>query len=410
MTDDLALALAERVQRIKPSPTLAISARADELIEEGKPIINLSVGEPDFDTPEHIKAAAIKAIQEGRTKYTAVDGIKPLKQAIIKKFAAENQLTYALNQVLVSCGAKHSIYNLLASVVQSGDEVIIPAPYWVSYPDMTLLVDGKPVIVTTKFSNAFKLLPAELEAAITDKTRVVMLNSPSNPTGIAYTKEELKALGDVIKRHPRIIVMSDDIYEHNLWSQPSFCNIVNACPELYDRTVVINGVSKSYAMTGWRIGFACGPAKIIAAMKKVQSQCTSNPTSNAQYATIAALEGDQSCVRKMRDAYKERHDFVVAELQKIPGVRCVPSDGTFYTFPSVEGLLNKETGMSNDLEFSEFLMNEANIAVVPGTAFGAPGHIRIAYTTSMENLVKAMKQFRDAVSKLTERNKNSIDG
>jgi len=410
MTTELALELAERVQRIKPSPTLAVSARADELIEAGKPIINLSVGEPDFDTPDHIKASAIKATQEGRTKYTAVDGIKSLKQAIINKFAKENHLTYALNQVLVSCGAKHSIYNLFAALINPGDEVIIPAPYWVSYPDMTMLVDGKPVVINTSFADSFKLKPEQLEAAITDKTRIVMLNSPSNPTGIAYTFAELKALGEVIKRHPRIVVASDDIYEHNLWSQATFSNIVNACPEIYDRTVVINGVSKSYAMTGWRIGYACGPAKIIAAMKKVQSQCTSNPSSIAQYAAQAALLGDQNCVKKMTSAYKERHDFVVGELQKIPGVRCVASDGTFYTFPSVEGLFNKAAGITNDMEFSEYLLNEANIAVVPGSAFGAPGHIRIAYTTSMGNLEKAMQRFREAVTKLSEKSKNSIDG
>ena len=401
MTNDLALILSQRVERIKPSPTLAISARADELLESGKPIINLSVGEPDFDTPDHIKAAAIKAIQEGRTKYTAVDGIKSLKQAIINKFAKENNLNYTLNQILVSCGAKHSIYNLFAAIINPGDEVIIPAPYWVSYPDMTMLADGIPVIVNTTFEHHFKLQPAQLEAAITDKTRIVVINSPSNPTGIAYTFDELKALGEVIKRHPRIIVASDDIYEHNLWSHPTFSNILNACPELYERCVVINGASKSYAMTGWRIGYAAGPAKIIAAMKKVQSQCTSNPTTNAQYASLAALEGDQQCIKKMTNAYKERHDFVVGELQKIPGIRCIPSDGTFYTFPNIEGLYNKAAGVTNDMELAEFLLNEVDVAVVPGSAFGAPGHIRISYTTSMNNLVEAMKRIKNAAAKLT---------
>ncbi len=400
MTNDLADVLSARVERIKPSPTLAISARADELLESGKPIINLSVGEPDFDTPDHIKEAAIKAIRDGRTKYTPVDGIKALKQAIVDKFARENQLNYKLNQVLVSCGAKHSIYNLFAAVVNPHDEVIIPAPYWVSYPDMTLLADGTPVIVNTDFADRFKLQSAQLEAAITKHTRIVMLNSPSNPTGIAYTLDELKALGEVLKRHPRIIIASDDIYEHNLWSQPSFSNILNACPELYDRAVIINGVSKSYAMTGWRIGYAAGPAKIIAAMKKVQSQCTSNPTANAQYAALAALQGDQQCVKMMRDAYKERHDFVVGELQTIPGIRCVPSDGTFYTFPSIEGLYNKVLGVTNDMEMAEFLLNEADIAIVPGSAFGAPGHIRICYTTSMNNLVEGMKRIKKVAGKL----------
>lgn len=399
MPKDLAQELAQRVQRIKPSPTLAVSARAEELQAEGKPIINLSVGEPDFDTPNHIKDAGIAAIQQGHTKYTAVDGIKALKQAVINKFARENHLQYELNQILISSGAKHSIYNLLCAVLNPGDEVIIPAPYWVSYPDMVKLVDGTPVIVKTDFAQQFKMTAAQLKAAITDKTRVVILNSPSNPTGIAYTKEELKALGEVILGHPGIIVVSDDIYEHNLWNH-EFSNILNACPELYDRCVIINGVSKSYAMTGWRIGYAAGPAKIIAAMKKAQSQSTSNPASVSQYAALAALEGDQACVGEMTHAYKQRHDYLVGELQKIPGIKCVPSDGTFYTFPSIEGVLNKEKGVSNDLELAEYLLAEAEIAIIPGSAFGAPGHIRICYTTTMENLIEAVSRLRKALEKL----------
>ncbi len=399
MPKDLAQELAQRVQRIKPSPTLAVSARAEELQAEGKPIINLSVGEPDFDTPNHIKDAGIAAIRNGHTKYTAVDGIKALKQAVINKFARENHLQYELNQILISSGAKHSIYNLLCAVLNPGDEVIIPAPYWVSYPDMVKLVDGTPVIVKTDFAQQFKMTATQLKAAITDKTRVVILNSPSNPTGIAYTKEELKALGDVILGHPGIIVVSDDIYEHNLWNH-EFANILNACPELYDRCVIINGVSKSYAMTGWRIGYAAGPAKIIAAMKKAQSQSTSNPASVSQYAALAALEGDQACVGEMTRAYKQRHDYLVGELQKIPGIKCVPSDGTFYTFPSIEGVLNKEKGVSNDLELAEYLLAEAEIAIIPGSAFGAPGHIRICYTTTMENLVEAVSRLRKALEKL----------
>lgn len=400
VTKDLATELAQRVQRIKPSPTLAISAKAEELQAEGKKIINLSVGEPDFDTPEHIKEAAIKALKAGYTKYTAVDGTKGLKQAIIKKFAQDNQLDYELNQILVSSGAKHSIYNLLAAVVNPGDEVIIPAPYWVSYPDMVMLCDGNPVIVKTDFEQHFKISPAQLEAAITKKTRVLILNSPSNPTGIAYTKDELRALGEVVMRHPQLVVVSDDIYEKNMWHNTPFANIVNACPELYNRTIVINGVSKTYAMTGWRIGYAAGPAKIIGAMKKAQSQSTSNPSSVSQYAAQAALEGDQSCVAMMTKAYKERHDYLVSELQKIPGIKCVPSDGTFYTFPSVEGLFNKDKGITNDMEFAEFLLNEAEIAVVPGSAFGAQGHIRLCYTTSMQHLMDAVGRLRKAVEKL----------
>lgn len=393
--------LADRVQRIKPSPTLAISARADELQAEGKPIVNLSIGEPDFDTPEHIKEAAIKAIRDGHTKYTAVDGTKSLRQAIVNKFARENHLKYALNQILVSCGAKHSIFNLFSAVLNPGDEVIIPAPYWVSYPDMVKLSDGVPVIVSADFAAHFKVKPEQLEAAITDKTRIVILNSPSNPTGIAYTEKELKALGDVILRHPNVIVCSDDIYEHNMWGTSPFCNILNACPELYDQCVVINGVSKTYAMTGWRIGFAAGPANLIAAMKKAQSQSTSNASSVAQYAAEEALNGDQTCVKTMCAAYQKRHDFVVSELQKMPGIKCLPSDGTFYTFPCVEGLLNKKPGITNDLELAEYLLNEADLAIVPGSAFGAPGHIRICYTTSMANLEEAMRRLHVATAKLT---------
>ncbi|MBV9575060.1 MAG: pyridoxal phosphate-dependent aminotransferase [Gammaproteobacteria bacterium] len=400
MTKDLAQELALRVQRIKPSPTLAISARAEALQALGNPIINLSIGEPDFDTPEHIKAAAIQAIQDGHTKYTAVDGIKELKEAVISKFSRENQLEYQPNQIIVSCGAKHSFYNLFSAVLNPGDEVIIPAPYWVSYPDMVKLVDGNPVIIKTDFAQNFKMTPSQLKAAITDKTRIVILNSPSNPSGMAYTLEELKALGQVILEHPGIIVASDDIYERHLWRFTPFVNILNACPELYERSIIINGVSKTYAMTGWRIGYAAGPEKIIGAMKKTQSQNTSNPTSISQYAAWAALRGDQSCVSRMTEAYKERHDYVIQALQSIPGIKCMPSDGTFYTFPSVEALFNKEAGITNDLTFADFLLKEAEIAIIPGSAFGTSGHIRLCFTTSMDTLIEAMTRLKKAVSKL----------
>lgn len=396
-TKDIALELAQRVQRIKPSPTLAVSARAESLQAEGKPIINLGVGEPDFDTPEHIKEAAIKAIRDGHTKYTAVDGIKSLKQAICQKLHNENHLNYELNQILVSCGAKHSIYNLFTAILNPGDEVIIPAPYWVSYPDMAKLTDGNPVIVKTDFANQFKMSPAQLKAAITDKTRIVVLNSPSNPTGIAYTRDELKALGEVILQYPGLLVASDDIYEHSLWSHTPFTNILNACPELYNRCIIINGVSKSYAMTGWRIGYAAGPATIIAAMKKAQSQSTSNPCSIAQYAAQAALEGDQACIKMMVSAYKQRHDYLVGELSHMPGFKCIPSDGTFYTFPSIEGFINKSESITNDIEFAEFLLVKAELAVIPGSAFGAPGHIRISYATSMENLVATVQRLKQVL-------------
>lgn len=400
MTDESPLRLSDRVNRIKPSPTLAVSARAEELQAEGKDIINLSVGEPDFDTPQFIKEAAIKAIEAGHTKYTAVDGIKPLKVAIQQKFARDNQLKYELNQILVSSGAKHSFFNLFCAVLNAGDEVIIPAPYWVSYPDMVMLMDGNPVIVKTDISQHFKMSAAQLEAAITPKTRIVILNSPSNPTGVAYTSEELKALSDVLLRYPQILIASDDIYERNLWNHIPFSSILNVCPELYDRCIVINGVSKTYAMTGWRIGYAAGPAKIIAAMKKAQSQSTSNPASISQYAALAALTGDQSCIEMMTHAYKERHDFVVSELQSMPGIKCLPSDGTFYSFPSIQALLNIKPTITDDISFSEYLLNEAEIAVIPGSAFGAPGYIRISYATSMQNLEKAMKRLRKAIDQL----------
>ena len=401
MTKDLAQELATRIQRIKPSPTLAVSARAEELQAEGKNIINLSVGEPDFDTPQHIKQAAISAIQAGHTKYTAVDGIKSLKQAIIKKFSNENNLKYALNQILVSSGAKHSLYNLFTSIINPGDEVIIPAPYWVSYPDMVMLAEGSPVIVKTDFSQQFKMTPAQLEAAITEKTRAVIFNSPSNPTGITYSKAELVELGRIILKHPKIMVISDDIYEHNLWNHLPFTNILNACPELYERCIVVNGVSKAYAMTGWRIGYAAGPTKIIAAMKKAQSQSTSSPSTISQYAALAALEGDQTCVRTMTDAYRERHDYFVGELQRIPGIQCTPSDGTFYTFPSVQELLTKNPEVTNDLQFAEYLLAKADLAVIPGSAFGTPGHIRLSYATSMKNLIEAVQRLRNAIQSLS---------
>jgi aspartate aminotransferase len=400
MMTESTFALAERVQRIKPSPTLAISNRAEELQAQGKPIINLSIGEPDFDTPEHIKEAAIRAIHDGRTKYTLVDGITELKQAIANKFAKENKLHYELNQILVSCGAKHSLYNLFNAILNPGDEVIIIAPYWVSYPDIVKLNDGTPVIINTDQSNHFKVSAEQLKSAITKKTRAIIINSPSNPSGIAYSKEELAQLGNVVRNYPDILVVTDDIYEHNLWDQASFANMINACPDLYQQSVVINGVSKSYAMTGFRIGYAAGPTKIIAAMKKAQSQITSNPTSVSQYAALAALTQDQSCIQTMCHAYKERHDFVLSQLQKIDGVTAIPSDGTFYTFPNVKDLFSEHNGIQTDLAFSEYLLNEAEIAVIPGSAFGTAGHIRLSYATSLANLQHAFERLEFAIKKL----------
>jgi aspartate aminotransferase len=387
--------LSTRVQSIKPSPTLSITARAAELRAAGKDIIGLGAGEPDFDTPEHIKEAAIKAIRDGFTKYTPVDGTAGLKQAVIAKFERDNGLNYAPNQILVSSGGKQSFYNMAQALLNPGDQAIIPAPYWVSYPDMVLLAGAEPVIIPAGLEQGFKITPAQLEAAITPATRLFVINSPSNPTGAAYSREELAALGEVLLRHPQVLVATDDMYEHILWTGAPFVNILNACPGLYDRTIVLNGVSKAYSMTGWRIGYAGGPARLIGAMKKIQSQSTSNPASISQVAAQAALEGDQACVGVMVKAFKERHDFVVETLNAIPGVRCRPSDGTFYAFPNVEGVIEGLDGVSDDLELAERLITDAGVAMVPGTAFGAPGYIRLSFATSMEKLDAALGRFRD---------------
>lgn len=390
--------LSDRVQRIKPSPTLAVTARAAELRAAGQDIIGLGAGEPDFDTPEHIKQAAIKAIQDGFTKYTAVDGTAGLKKAIINKFARENGLEYRPDQILVSCGGKQSFYNLAQALLNPGDEVIIPAPYWVSYPDMVLLADATPVIVPAPQEQGFKLTPEQLESAITPRTRLVVINSPSNPSGAAYTRRELEALGEVLRRHPQVMIATDDMYEHILWSAEPFCNILNACPDLYDRTIVLNGVSKAYSMTGWRIGYAGGPAPLIKAMKNVQSQSTSNPTSISQVAAQAALEGDQGCIQKMLAAFKERHDFVVARLNEIDGIECLPSDGTFYSLPRVQRVIERLDGINNDVELAEYLITKAQVALVPGSAFGAPGHLRLSFATSMAKLSEALSRIKDALA------------
>lgn len=388
--------LSNRINSIKPSPTLAVTDKASALKREGRDIISLSAGEPDFDTPEHIKAAAGEAMQKGDTKYTAVDGTPALKQAIIDKFKRENQLNYTSKQILVSSGAKHSIFNLLGAIINPGDEVIIPAPYWVSYPDMVLLFDGKPVCVATSIESRLKITPEQLARHITPKTKLLILNSPSNPSGMNYSKAELKALGDVLVRHPQVLICSDDIYEHILWGKEPFSNLVNACPELYERTIVVNGVSKAYAMTGWRIGYAAGPEKIIGAMKKMQSQSTSNPCSIAQAAAVAALNGDQSCLQTMRQAFKERHDFLIAGLNATPRFHCLSADGAFYAFPQVAGAI-KTLGLQDDLAFSEYLLEKANVAVVPGSAFGMPGFIRLSYATSKKILEAALQRINSSL-------------
>ncbi|MFN2348398.1 MAG: pyridoxal phosphate-dependent aminotransferase [Thioalkalivibrio sp.] len=387
--------LSARVQRIKPSPTLAVTALAAQLKAQGRDIIGLGAGEPDFDTPEHIKEAAIAALHAGKTKYTAVDGTPGLKLAIIDKFMRDNGHSYEPDQILVSCGGKHSIFNLFEALLDEGDEIIIPAPYWVSYPDMTLLADGTPVIVQTDQAQGFKMSPEQLDSAITPRTRLLMLNSPSNPTGVAYSRDELRALGDVLLRHPHVLVSTDDMYEHIMFRGQAFHNILMACPELYERTIVLNGVSKAYSMTGWRIGYAGGPKKLIGAMKKIQSQSTSNPTSFAQAGAEAALKGDQSCVASMRNAFEQRHDYLVEALNAIPGIDCLPCDGTFYCFPSVKGAM-ETLGLASDTAFAERLLDHG-VALVPGSAFGAEGHVRISFATSMDNLEQAVARLRQAV-------------
>jgi len=397
------VSLSKRVQAIKPSPTLAVSARAAQLKAEGKDIIALGTGEPDFDTPQHIKDAAIVAINAGFTKYTAVGGTPSLKKAVIAKFKRDNNLTYTAKQILVSCGGKQSFFNLSLAVIDPGDEVIIPAPYWVSYPDIVIIAEGRPVIVEADIEQGFKLTAAQLEAAITPKTKMLVINSPSNPSGAVYTLEDLKALGEVLRKYPRILIATDDMYEHIALVDGKFVNILDACPDLYARTLVLNGVSKAYAMTGWRIGYAAGPEEIISAMEKVQSQSTSNPTSISQVAAEAALNGDQNCLAPMIKAFRERHVFVVNELNKIPGLKCLMAGGAFYAFPDArqaiaalykKGLIKE----ANDIALSEYLLLEAGVAVVPGSAFGSEGYIRLSFATSMENLTNALARMQKALS------------
>jgi aspartate aminotransferase len=392
------LSLSARVGRIKPSPTLAVTARAQELRRAGRDVIGLGAGEPDFDTPEHIKEAAIQAIRDGHTKYTSVDGIIELREAISDKFRRDNNIEYAVDQILVSVGGKHSLYNLFSAVLNAGDEVIVPAPYWVSYPAMALLADAEPVIVSAGPDQGFKLRPEQLAAAINDATRMFVLNSPSNPTGAAYTRAELEALAEVLREYPRVLIVTDDMYEFIYWAEEPFCSFLTAAPDLYERTITVNGVSKAYSMTGWRIGYAGGPASIIAAMRKIQSQSTSNPCSIAQRAALAAISGDQSCVAKMNVAFKERHDFVVEALNRIPGFRCLPGAGTFYAFPDITGVLENRPDLSGDIPFAEFLLEQAEVAVVPGSAFGAPGHVRLSFACGLETLETAIGRIEKALS------------
>ena len=395
----MSIKLSSRVQAVKPSPTLAITARAAALRAEGKDVIGLGAGEPDFDTPEHIKDAARKAIAEGKTKYTAVDGTPSLKQAVIDKFRRDNGFEFAADQILVSCGGKQSFYNLAQAILDPGDEVIIPAPYWVSYPDMSILAGGVPVLVHAGADQRFKITPAQLQGALTDSTRLVVINSPSNPTGMSYTTAELAALGEVLREYPRVAIATDDMYEHIRWNRDEpFVNILNACPDLANRTLVLNGVSKAYAMTGWRIGYAGGPAEIIKAMKKIQSQSTSNPTSISQYAAEAALNGPQDCIDEMLVQFKKRHDYVVDRLNGMEGIDCLPTDGTFYVFPSVKGLIDAVDGVNDDLQLAEHLIVNAGVALVPGAAFGLSGHVRISIATGMKNLENALDRIERLIT------------
>lgn len=385
----MSLTVSQRVQRVKPSPTMAVTALAAELRAQGRDIIGLGAGEPDFDTPEHIKAAGIAAIQGGQTKYTNVDGTPALKQAIAAKFKRDNGLDYAMDQILVSCGGKQSCYNVCMAVLNDGDECIIPAPYWVSYPDMVLLAGGVPVEVFAGIEQGFKITPEQLEAAVTPRTRLLFLNSPSNPTGAAYTRAELQALGAVLAKHPHVLIATDDMYEHIYWADEPFASFAEANPALYDRTLTMNGVSKAYAMTGWRIGYCGGPATIVKAMKKIQSQSTSNPTSISQAASVAALNGGDECIQEMLVHFRSRHDYLVDALNKIPGFRCIPGAGTFYAFPDVTEAMAMK-GCKLDTEFSALLLNEAEVALVPGSAFGAEGYIRLSFATSMDVLEAAI--------------------
>jgi len=396
--------LSHRVLAIKESPTLAITAKAAKYKAEGRPIIALAAGEPDFDTPQHIKDAAIAAIHAGHTKYTPVSGIPALKKAIVNKFKTENGFDYVINEVIVGVGGKQTIFNLCLAVLNKGDEVIIPAPYWVSYADIAMVAEANPVILDCGIEQGFKLLPAQLEDAITLKTKIVMLNSPSNPTGAVYNLTELKALGEVLLKHPHVLVATDDMYEHVNLTGEKFYNILNATPALKDRCIVLNGVSKAYSMTGWRIGYAAGPANIIKAMEILQSQSTSNATSISQYAAEAALSGSQDCIKPMVAAFKERHQYVVERFNAMPGLKCIMAGGAFYAFPDARVAIKSlhqsgKISAATDMQFAEYLLEKFDVAVVPGSAFGAEGYFRISFATSMDNLREALDRIQKALIK-----------
>ena len=383
--------LSNRVQKIKPSATMAVSDKAKQLKSQGVQIVSMGSGEPDFDTPVNIQKAATKAIATGETRYTAVDGTPQLKKAICEKFKKENGLDYSVNEVMVSSGGKQVFYNLCQAILSKSDEVIIPSPYWVSYPDMTILADATPVFIEAGLNQKFKITAEQLEASINANTKLFVFNSPSNPTGAVYTRSEIESLGTVLERHPHVNVISDDIYEHIRWNDDEFVNIAMACPNLKDRTVILNGVSKAYAMTGWRIGYAAGPEEIIKAMKKIQGQSTSNPSSISQAAALEAISGDQSFINMMVEAFERRHNFLVESLNAIDGIECPQSSGAFYSFPRVQGLIDR-LGLKDDVEFSTYCLDKISLALVPGSAFGASGYVRLSFATSMDNLKLAIKR------------------
>ena len=392
--------ISDSLKRIKPSPTISVTQKARELRAAGKDVIGLGAGEPDFDTPDNVKNAAIKAIKSGDTKYTAVDGTPALKKAITDKFKRENKLSYSIDQITVGTGGKQVLYNAFMATLNKGDEVIIPAPFWVSYPDMVLLAGGKPKIIKCTEQEGFKLTASKLKKAITKKTKWIILNSPSNPTGAGYTKKEIQDLAKVLIKNKKVHILSDDIYEHIKYDNFNFYTIAQNS-KLKDRTLTMNGVSKSYAMTGWRIGYAAGPKEIIKAIGKIQSQSTSNPSSISQAAAVEALNGNQGFIKKRSKAFKERRDFVVKSLNRIKGINCLKPNGAFYVFPSCKGLLNKKTKLKTDTDFVKKLLEKSNVAVVQGSAFGLDGYFRISYATSMQNLKKAMDRIKSFCESLS---------
>jgi aspartate aminotransferase len=396
----VSIKISHRVSQVKPSATLAVGAKAAELRATGRDIISLGFGEPDFDTPDHIKEAAIQAIHDGKTKYTPVDGTVELKQAIVGKLKSDNALEFDASQIIVSSGAKQSLFNLMLAILNEDDEAIIPAPYWVSYPDMVKLAGGQPMILNAGAESDFKITARQLQNSLTENTRLLLINSPSNPTGKVYSAEDYRAIAEVLVDHPKVIICCDDIYEHIYWAEEPFHTLLNICPELADRTVVVNGVSKAYAMTGWRIGYAAGPTELITAMKKIQGQSTSGACSISQAAATAALSGPQQCVEDMRKAFKRRYEYLIVALNNLEGVECPECDGAFYAFPSFESVIERLPDIRDDVELASWFLENAGVGMVPGTAFGAPGRLRLSFATSMENLETCIARIDRALSSL----------